>query len=106
MEQPNYKKIFTNILETKYPEKIPYCQIILNKKRLSSLDVLTINNIIFNNPEKAFHILHQKHKSYDKNTIMELLNYQKKHQLNNTELAKRFKLSRNTVAQWKNKFQI
>jgi len=46
----------------------------------------------------------QKLKSYDKNTILQILDYQKKHHLNNTELALHFKLSRNTVAKWKKIF--
>ncbi|HUH25918.1 MAG TPA: helix-turn-helix domain-containing protein [Flavobacterium sp.] len=49
--------------------------------------------------------MNQKYRSYDKATIIEILNYQKKNGLNNTQLANHFKLSRNTVAKWERLFQ-
>lgn len=37
---PNYKKIYFDILDQKYPQKITICQRILNKKKLSTLDII------------------------------------------------------------------
>lgn len=48
--------------------------------------------------------MNQKYRSYDKATIIEILNYQKKNSLNNTQLSNHFKLSRNTVTKWKTLF--
>lgn len=65
------------------------------------MDVITLNSKIFNLNDKDTLTFNQKHKSYDEQTILEMLNYQQKHELNNVELANHFKLSRNTIAKWK-----
>ena len=46
----------------------------------------------------------RKFRAYNKLTIMEILEYQKKNNINNTELSRYFKLSRNTIAKWKKCF--
>lgn len=46
----------------------------------------------------------RRHHSYDLASIIDILEYQKKNQLNNIQLANHFKLSRNTVAKWKKSF--
>ena len=48
----------------------------------------------------------QKHRSYSKSDILKILDYQKKNNLNNSQLANHFSLSRNTVAKWKRMFII
>lgn len=106
MDQPNYKKIYTDILNAKYPDKISSCRNILEKKELSSMDIMSLNKIIFDVRSKDFQSLNQKHKSYDKSTILEILIYQKKHKFNNSQLAEYFNLSRNTVTKWKKIFLI
>lgn len=101
---PDYKKIYLDLVDLKYPEKKDECAKILSKKNLSAFDVIEINRIIFNYNQdiKA----NQSHRSYNEETIHKILEYQKKNYLNNTQLALHFKLSRNTVAKWKNLFNI
>ena len=65
------------------------------------MDVIHLNDTLFRNKSKKTQEIDQTHRSYDKNTINWILNYQEKHQLNNTQLANHFKLSRNTVTNWK-----
>ncbi|AYZ12790.1 helix-turn-helix domain-containing protein [Chryseobacterium arthrosphaerae] len=103
MKHPNYKKIYSDILNAKYAEKIPYCLPILNKKNLSSTDIIRLNKIIFGTEGNLYN---QKHKSYDEPAILEILNYQKIHQCNNSQLAKQFNVSRNTIAKWKKMFLV
>lgn len=103
---PNYKKIYIDILDKKYPHKVEICQKILEKKILSALDIITLNKIIFGEQDKETQILNQRHRSYCENTIKEILEYQKKHNLNNTQLALEFKLSRNSVSKWKKKYLV
>ncbi|WP_317048662.1 hypothetical protein [Chryseobacterium sp. KLBC 52] len=74
----------------------------MSKESMSLSDVLKINNIIFFDGVSE----NQKFKSYDKQTIFEILEYQKKYKLNNSQLAKHFKLSRNTVTKWKRIFLV
>ena len=64
--------------------------------------VLKINNIIFFDGFSES----QKFKSYDRQTIFEILDYQKKYKLNNSQLARHFKLSRNTITKWKRIFLV
>ncbi|TDX86937.1 helix-turn-helix domain-containing protein [Epilithonimonas xixisoli] len=102
--EPNYKKIYSDILNRDFPHKIEKCKTLLQKKKLSSLDILELNWKIFGTSDKETETFNQKHRSYDKATIKHILNYQRKHQLNNSQLAFHFKLSRNSVAKWKKLF--
>ncbi len=96
---PDYKKIYRDILQTTPCEKYDECKNILNKPSLSFLDVLQLDEFIFG-PESR----NQKYKSYNRKTIFEILDYQQKHRLNNTQVALHFNLSRNSVAKWKKIF--
>lgn len=95
---PNYKRIYTDIMMDKYPEKITECLHILNKKTLSVMDIIDLNNRISSHNAKK---INQQLKSYDRDTIFKILTYQKQHQLNNIETAKHFNLSRNSLQKWK-----
>lgn len=98
---PDYKKIYDDMIALKYPEKRDMCENILKKEALSTLDIITLNNFLTKDSTEANNSENQKLKSYDKATIFKILDYQKKHRLNNAELAKHFNMSRNTVAHWK-----
>lgn len=98
---PNYKKIYIDILDQKYPQKITICQRILNKKKLSTLDIIALNKIIFGEQDKESMTFNQRHRSYCEKTIIEILDYQKKYNLNNTQIALKFKISRNSLTKWK-----
>lgn len=103
--QPDYTRIYSDIISRKYPEKEEICRPFLIKKNLSSLEIIKLNELIFdkkiNDDTK-----NGKYRSYSRSSIIEILSYQKSRNLNNTELAKHFKLSRNTVAKWKKIFLI
>lgn len=94
---PNYKLIYEDMINKKFPHMKKICQTILDKNELSYLDVIKLNNIIFGNKKK----FNQRLRSYNKVTILEILKYQKENNLNNTELARHFNLSRNSVSKWK-----
>lgn len=100
---PDYRKIYSDILDKKFPDKKSKCQIILSKNRLSTLDVITLNKMIFGDRDNEAFILNQKHRSYSDEAIIEILEYQKKHNLNNTQCALKFRLSRNSITKWKRK---
>ncbi|WP_164465209.1 helix-turn-helix domain-containing protein [Chryseobacterium lactis] len=103
---PDYKKIYSDLISVKYPEKKEVCTHLLSKKDLSVLDVIDINRILFSKDSKENTEFNQKHPSYNKPAIDQILEYQKKNQLNNSQLAQHFKLSRNTIAKWKNQFSV
>ena len=100
---PNYKQIFKDILDRKYPEKRNACENILNKTTLSIVDVIEINTKIFG---KGIINNSQKFLSYKKSDILNILDYQKENGLNNSQLANHFRLSRNTVSKWKKLFLV
>lgn len=98
---PNYKQIYKDLIEQKYPHKKAICANILEKEQLNFLDVIELSQLIFETVSKKTLEMNQKYRSYDKATIVEILNYQKENGLNNTQLSIHFKLSRNTVTKWK-----
>jgi len=99
---PDYKKIYTDIIHKKYPHKKSECEPLLMKKNLSALDILKLNQQIFGQMES----INQKHRSYHKKDILQILDYQKKYNLRNKQVAEHFKLSRNTVSKWKRIFSV
>lgn len=103
---PNYKRIYEDLLDRKYPHKKEACKAVLAKEKLTSMDVYLLNDLIFDKETRDEAECDQKYRSYDKISIFKILEYQKKHKLNNTELADHFGLSRNTVAKWKKMFQL
>ena len=102
--QPDYKTIYTDILHKKYPEKKAECFPLLEKENLSVLDIIELNKKIFGIADKETQAENQKYRSYSKSDILKILDYQKKHKLNNSQLSKHFKLSRNSVTKWKKMF--
>lgn len=105
MNKPNYKKIYSDLIQQRYPENYEECRKILSKKTLSFFEMIQLDSII-SKKSSWDNMENQKFRSYDKSTIYKVLEYQKKHNLNNSELAKHFRLSRNTVTKWKQYFLI
>ena len=101
---PNYKRIYSDILNRKHPEKIEDCKTILEKSSLSVLDIIELNHRIFGIVDKSTESFNQKHRSYSESDILQILDYQKRNHLNNSQLASYFKLSRNTIAKWRKMF--
>lgn len=95
--QPNYKKLYQDLIKAKYPEKMSECEKYFQKNELLSYDVIAINKIIADNSRK----ISNKYKSYDKETIIKILLYQKEKELNNKQTADHFGISRNSVIKWK-----
>ena len=96
----NYEQIFSDILAEKYPDKMSIATL---QSRLTNIrtaiDVIFLNNIIFGKSESNEG--NQKLRSYDANAILYILEYQKKNNLSNSQLALHFRISRNTIAKWK-----
>jgi len=103
---PNYKRIYEDLIDRKYPHKKEVCKAVLAKEKLNSMDVFLLNDLIFGKNTNVEHESDQKYRSYDKTSIIKILKYQKINKLNNTQLADHFGLSRNTVAKWKKMFQL
>ena len=102
MIKPDYHAIYTDILHKKFPHKVEENLYLLQKKSLSVIDILQLNERIFGKSNKE----NQKYHSYHKSDILKMLDYQKKNRLNDTQLANHYKLSRNTVAKWRKIFLV
>ncbi|WP_106916579.1 transposase [Chryseobacterium aurantiacum] len=100
--KPDYKRIYNDLIDRKYPEKKMEVKSMLEKKTLSTLDIIKLNQRIFGEKEDC--ILNQKHRSYDKRAILEILDYQRINKLNNKQVALKFNMSRNTIGKWKKIF--
>lgn len=98
--RPDYKRIYSDLIELKHPEKKEKCKAILSKEQLSSIDIIRINIIIFGNNAKNIS-LNQRHRSYDNETVQKILDYQKNNNLNNSEVASHFNISKNTIRKWR-----
>ncbi|MGE8525144.1 helix-turn-helix domain-containing protein [Chryseobacterium rhizosphaerae] len=95
-EMPDYKKIYTDMIEMKYPEKKESCREILESDKLLALDIIALNKIIFGKS-----IQEKKHRSYDKTSILRMLDHQEQNNMTNVAMSRSIGISRNSIAKWK-----
>lgn len=100
----DYKALYTDLIKKKCPDKMGLCEGILKKEHVSVLDAIKLNDILFPQQTIENERINQKHKSYQEEDIREILSYQKLHNLSNSQIALKFKMSRNTVTRWKRIF--
>ncbi|ASW74657.1 hypothetical protein IQ37_04590 [Chryseobacterium piperi] len=103
--RPNYSKIYQDMLQLEYPDKLKEPKIKeLLKKLNTTEDVLNLNERLFEQSrERAQN--NQKLKTYDKKTMLKLLQYQKKHGFSTSYMSKTYKISRTTIAKWRKNFE-
>ena len=106
MNRPNYHQMYLDIIQEVCPHKLPYFSKFFAQNNLSHFQVIALNLMIFNQLNEFCEEDNQKFKAYSRETIFTVLNYQKEHHLNNSQLARHFKVSRNTVAKWKKQYFI
>ncbi|MET3535457.1 helix-turn-helix domain-containing protein [Chryseobacterium limigenitum] len=99
---PDYKQIYLDILQEKYPDKLKI-QVIKNQLNFlhSAIDVIKIDRLIFGEASSAVEFKNQRLRSYDEESILEILKYQHENKMTNTQISNHFKISRNTIARWK-----
>src|SRR5690606_39465570 len=84
-KQPNYQKLYKEITERFHKEKSSLVTGYLEKEEWTSLDVITVNDLLFNKKRNKELEFNAKCKAYDELSIKNMLNYQKQHRLNNTD---------------------
>ncbi|MCS3869332.1 hypothetical protein J3D55_002248 [Chryseobacterium ginsenosidimutans] len=98
--RPNYKRIYHDILKEKYPEKLEDAKVLYLLDNLKTVDdILKINALVSDSSRKSS-TNNQKLKNYDKQTVLKLLQYQRKHQLSTNFMSKKYNMSRNTISKW------
>lgn len=106
MNRPYYHKIYADLVRDKFPHKADLCADFLARKDWIAFDVLLVNEILFGKPKKdSLTSKGKKHFSYDETTILKILKYMLTNGLNNTETARKFGMSRNTISKWKEIFK-
>lgn len=103
ISRPDFGKIFQDMAQRKNLSDSKVKEI-SSQKEWNSLDVIKMNEKIFGKASIGSLSFNQKHKAYDKSSIIEILNYQKEYSLNDTEMMKIFKISRNTINKWQKLF--
>lgn len=101
----NYKKIYADMLDSNSVKNKKEISKFLEKDELNTLDVIEINQKMFGVKDREVEQFNQRHRFYNQSAILEILEYQKRNGLNNFQLAKHFKLSRNTVSKWRKMFE-
>lgn len=96
MQKPNYQKIYQEIIQKNFPDKLHQTKKLL-KKKMDVLDIIKVSEILNTKNSAA----NQRHKSYDLDSILKILEIQKKNNYTNTVIAEKFKISRNTIAKWR-----
>ncbi|MCU7617943.1 helix-turn-helix domain-containing protein [Chryseobacterium sp. PBS4-4] len=101
---PDYINIYNDLIIDKFPDKLNTREIknFLSKKEPTHLDIIQINDFIYNSQSPI--PSNQRLKCYDKKSILRILKYQKENELSNSFISLKYRLSRNTVAQWKKWF--
>ncbi|WP_294246180.1 helix-turn-helix domain-containing protein [uncultured Chryseobacterium sp.] len=87
------------------PEKLedPKIQRLLKNLKTTE-DVLKLNELVFKSSKESLRN-NQKLKTYDKKTMLKLLQYQQKHGLSTNYMSKKYRISRTTIAKWKKTFE-
>ncbi|MFP3833509.1 helix-turn-helix domain-containing protein [Chryseobacterium sp. SIMBA_028] len=89
------------MLKLEYPDKLkdPKIKELLGKLDTTE-DVLKFNERLFR-PSREGQKNNQKLKTYDKKTMLKLLQYKKKHGHSTSYMSKKYKISRTTLTKWK-----
>lgn len=102
--RPNYTRIYTDLILERQPELLTDLKIQTLISDLTTVEkILKLNELIFGSKGEDT-VNNHKLRSYDKKTIMKMLQYQKKHNLSNMFMAKKYKMSRTTLQKWHKKF--
>lgn len=93
------------MLRTEHPEKLKDPKIVKLLKNLNTTeDVLHLNEKIFKQSKESLRN-NQKLRTYDRKTMLRLLQYQKKHGFSTSYMSKKYKISRTTLTKWKRTFE-
>lgn len=102
--RPYYHKLYADLIRDKYPGKEKDCSAYLQKENWTALDVIHINELLFGVKKKEHQSIDKKHRSYDLESIEQILLYQQNNMLNNNQVANKYGLSRNTISKWRRLF--
>ena len=103
---PDYKRIFSDILRKKQPNQKKEISSMLQKSSFISLEIIKLNQAIFGKKSADDFTFNKRQRSYDLDTIIQILKFQKKGMFTHTEISRRFGISRNTISKWNKQFLL
>jgi len=84
-----------------HPEKLECPKVREQLEKLDSTEeILKLNERLFKQSKETAKT-NQQLKTYDKKTMLKLLNYQKKHDLSTSFMSRKYNISRTTFSKWK-----
>jgi len=99
--RPNYSKIYHDLLLAEHPEKLKDSKVTELLQNLNTSDeVIRFNEKIFKQSKESLEN-NQKLRTYDRETMLKILSYQKQHGFSSNYISKKYKISRTTIAKWK-----
>ncbi|MBW7676183.1 helix-turn-helix domain-containing protein [Chryseobacterium chendengshani] len=99
--KPNYTKIYHDLLLEEYPEKLKDVKVRELLQKLNTSDeVIKFNEKLFEQSKESLEN-NQKLRTYDKETMLKILMYQKEHGFSSSYISKKYKISRTTLTKWK-----
>lgn len=101
--KPDYNRIYKDLIQTWFPEQKDELLPLIAVDITTSLDVIHVNNELFDKRSKDTQNYNQKLRSYDIPSIIKIIGYQQENFLTIKEISELFGVSRNTVAKWKDK---
>lgn len=99
--KPNYSKIYHDLLLQEQPERLKDERVKELLQNLNTSEEVIKFSENFFKPSKESLENNQKLKTYDKETMLKIFDYQKKHGLSSNLISQQYKISRTTLAKWK-----
>lgn len=101
----NYKRIYISLIKEVNPDLLKNSRVQWILNNLSSfIYVIELNDILFNNNCKNKSLLDSRLRSYKVDDIIMILKYQKNNNLTNSDIIKRYGISRTTLFNWRKRF--
>lgn len=102
----NYKDIYINLIMEKCPDRLKDPFVLWKLEHLdSSMSILDLNKNLFKSEESNFNQLDSRLRSYTEEEIIRILKFQCRYKKTNTEIIKKYGMSRATLKTWQKRFK-
>ncbi|MCB9201843.1 MAG: helix-turn-helix domain-containing protein [Flavobacteriales bacterium] len=97
--KPNYTKIYKDLLSAKNEDTS-----IIKGKITTSLEVIKISDTVNQSGDEQMQKENYKLRAYDKDSVKEILEYQKEHNYTDSYISRKYGISRTTIKKWKDHY--
>ena len=96
---PDYYKIFKDMVVQEFPGKINEIEK-LKKNNPTVFDIFSVNEKLFDTKTEKQKKIQQKYRVYNEHTVISILRFKRKKNMNISQLAVHFNISKNTLKKW------